>query len=394
MANTEAPKYISRLTLIKTLDYQYRDKSPFFIEKDGKDEYDYTRDRLHFICCSNMDHKHYMTPLQILQLRYIYGMQPCPICFKKHGGRPENKLDASGGEDVSDIVLRKKYMESDDPQENAKREADVQNELDRMENEWKKKLNKRERNRPQRTRQENEPEESSVINEEETTDEPVVESMSYEDYIKNKDEIEKEIGVENSNNDLNEEPIVESTPTDEIEEPIVESVPTNEVEDDEPIVESISYDEYIGNEVPEENSSVPEDDPDYDEILKYGNEEGSEYSSMFLKESNGLKKDEEYYKGKTPHIGARGRVGHNSDNKEEILYKIENPIEHQMYLKAKEEYENAKDNPPIEDIPNEEKSTEESNYSNQENTNILLNEEKMVSESSDEEEEDIDFDKY
>ena len=80
---TVAPQFISRLNLYNTLTHQYGGINPFVLQKDGKEVYSFKEDRIAFTCCNQGDHKHYMSPLQMLQLIYIYGHNnPCPICNK------------------------------------------------------------------------------------------------------------------------------------------------------------------------------------------------------------------------------------------------------------------------------------------------------------------------
>ena len=130
MGKIEAPKTISRYTLVMTLQRQYNGNSPFVIKKNGKEVYDFQTDKREFTCCNNMEHKHFMTPLKMWQLVYIYGSNPGPLCNPK--GLREKKKDKGsfGQEDGSIISETKKYLESSDPTETAKRISEVQLEIE------------------------------------------------------------------------------------------------------------------------------------------------------------------------------------------------------------------------------------------------------------------------
>jgi hypothetical protein len=65
------------------LSKQWGDPSPFMIER-GKTSYDMDNDDICFTCCSN-NHKHVMTAKEILNLRKMSNIVPCPVC------RLENK---------------------------------------------------------------------------------------------------------------------------------------------------------------------------------------------------------------------------------------------------------------------------------------------------------------
>lgn len=388
MTKTEPLKFISRRTLIATLDMQYMGHNPFIIKKDGRNEYDFLHDRLDFICCNNMEHKHNMTPVQMLQLKYMYGQIACPICFKERGGKinlHHIDKDALIGEDTSNIIERKKYMESDDPIENAKREAELQSQLNEEAEEWQRKMKKKDRNGPQRTPQEyDEPKVEEP--QEEIVEDEVVESMDYEDYIKENPNYENEI-------------------QEQIKNKQVQSIE----EDEEPICESIPYDEYIGKQ---------KDPLNPDDWWEAGEEEGSEYSQFFNKD------EPEESITQHQHIGANGRIDSDNRTKEKREYIIEDPIAHEAVLKAQEELKNNQDNiieennddiaQIQEQFINEQKEAEEdepiyededyvennidegseSEDLNNDNENILLSREKEMSNSDDEEEEDIDFDKF
>ena len=166
MGKIEAPKTISRYSLVMTLQRQYNGNSPFVIKKDGKEVYDFQTDKLEFTCCNNMEHKHFMTPLRMLQLVYIYGSNPCPICNPK--GLRENKKDkrSFGQEDGSIISETKKYLESSDPTETAKRMSEVQIEIE----EEKRKIKELEKKREK---------------EQKESEDDIVESIPYDEYIKN-----------------------------------------------------------------------------------------------------------------------------------------------------------------------------------------------------------------
>ena len=211
MGKTVAPKRISRLNLILTLNKQYGGSSPFILDKDGRDTYDFLTDKIKFTCCNNLQHKHCMTPLQMLQLCYINGAKPCPICKKSSiqiGRNSTNK--GNGQEDGSIMSVNKKYLESDDPAENAKREAEVQNEIDKMNHNVPKPQNKK-----------------PIVEEE------IAESIPYDEYVKEHGELETK---DSNNNIINE---------------IDDLILPEPNEDD--IVESEQFDSYI------------EENPDYDD---------------------------------------------------------------------------------------------------------------------------------
>lgn len=389
MTKTAPLKFISRRNLIATLDMQYMGHNPFIIKKDGRSEYDFLHDKLDFICCNNMEHKHNMTPVQMLQLKYMYGQIACPICFKERGGKIttiHKDKDALIGEDTSNIIERKKYMESDDPVENAKREAELQAKMNEEAEEWQRKMRKKEDSGPQRTPQEYD-EPKTKEPEEDIVEEEVVESMDYDEYIK-----------ENPNYE------------NEVQEQIKNKQPQIE-EDEEPICESIPYDEYIGKK---------KDPLNPDDWWEAGEEEGSQYSRFFNKDEQ----EEDSNLPQHQHIGANGRIDSSNKTKEKREYIIENPDAHEVILKAQEELKNNQDNiieESDEDLNqiqeqfiNEQKEAEvdepiyegedyveeetadgsESEYSNNDNANILLDREKEMSDSDEEEEEDIDFDKF
>lgn len=261
---TEAPKTITRLNLILTLNKQYGGSNPFILKKDGKSLYDFKNDKISFTCCNIGDHIHSMTPLQILQLYYIYGNQPCPYCYK-NGHRKRNvKLSEAGTEDGSIMSENKKYLVSNDPSENAKRIADVESEL------------AQERKLIQEYEKKRQAEENS---------DDIVESVSYDDYIKNENpEFVKDsiVSVDSENN------IIENTPVynNEIDDSDDDLILPEENYEDDDIVESETYEEYtlknpdynekiIGNE---KLNKKPKNIFDLDMIFNNGQEEGSVYS--------------------------------------------------------------------------------------------------------------------
>ena len=264
MGKVEAPKTISRYSLVMTLQRQYNGNSPFVIKKDGKEVYDFQTDKLEFTCCNNMEHKHFMTPLRMLQLVYIYGSNPCPICNPK--GLRENKKDkrSFGQEDGSIISETKKYLESSDPTETAKRMSEVQIEIE----EEKRKIKELEKKREK---------------EQKESEEDIVESIPYDEYIKN----------ENPNYNPNNITIVDSE--NNIEEKSVEEFEAEIINEDDDIVESETFDDYvlqnpdydekiIGNDL---LNKKPKSKFDLDYIFGNAQEEGS----VFAVEKENIKDD-------------------------------------------------------------------------------------------------------
>lgn len=264
MGKVEAPKTISRYSLVMTLQRQYNGNSPFVIKKDGKEVYDFQTDKLEFTCCNNMEHKHFMTPLRMLQLVYIYGSNPCPICNPK--GLRENKKDkrSFGQEDGSIISETKKYLESSDPTETAKRMSEVQIEIE----EEKRKIKEIEKKREK---------------EQKESEEDIVESIPYDEYIKN----------ENPNYNPNNITTVDSE--NNIEEKIVEEFEAEIINEDDDIVESETFDDYvlqnpdydekiIGNDL---LNKKPKSKFDLDYIFGNAQEEGS----VFAVEKENIKDD-------------------------------------------------------------------------------------------------------
>lgn len=264
MGKVEAPKTISRYSLVMTLQRQYNGNSPFVIKKDGKEVYDFQTDKLEFTCCNNMEHKHFMTPLRMLQLVYIYGSNPCPICNPK--GLRENKKDkrSFGQEDGSIISETKKYLESSDPSETAKRMSEVQIEIE----EEKRKIKEIEKKREK---------------EQKESEEDIVESIPYDEYIKN----------ENPNYNPNNITTVDSE--NNIEEKIVEEFEAEIINEDDDIVESETFDDYvlqnpdydekiIGNDL---LNKKPKSKFDLDYIFGNAQEEGS----VFAVEKENIKDD-------------------------------------------------------------------------------------------------------
>ena len=131
MGKAVAPLYISRLNLYNTLSKQYGGRNPFVMQKDGRDTYSFKNDIVTFTCCNKSDHVNRMSPIQMLQLVYIYGpYNPCPICNKIGIKVNKKSLSELGGqEEGSDMEYRKKYLETDDPSENAVRESLLEAEL-------------------------------------------------------------------------------------------------------------------------------------------------------------------------------------------------------------------------------------------------------------------------
>ena len=224
MGKTEAPKTISRYSLVMTLQRQYNGNSPFVIKKDGREVYDFQTDKLEFTCCNNMEHVHFMTPLRMLQLVYIYGSNPCPICNPK--GLREKKKDKGsfGQEDGSIISETKKYLESSDPTETAKRMSEVQIEIE----EEKRKIKELEKKREK---------------EQKESEEDIVESVPYDEYI------------EKENPDYNPDNITTVDSENNIEEKTVEELEAEIVNEDDDIVESETFGDYVLK------------NPDYDEKI-------------------------------------------------------------------------------------------------------------------------------
>ena len=257
---TIAPKFITRYNLIMTLNKQYNGNSPFIIEKDGRDIYDFKHDRLKFTCCNKTEHKHIKSPLEILQMIYLYGTHPCTIC-NKNGYINKNKSGIpSGQEDGSSMSENKKYLESDDPSENAKREMEIQNEY----------------------RKNNHIHEESYHNKKKTeeVEEEIIESVSYDEYVKN----ENPEFDENKINVISDNKIESIDPDDDLILP----------EPEEPIVESESFDSYILKNPEfdkkiienEEMNKHPASKMDIDYLFNNGNEEVSMYAFGNEEEEN------------------------------------------------------------------------------------------------------------
>ena len=255
MGKVEAPKTISRYSLVMTLQRQYNGNSPFVIKKDGKEVYDFQTDKLEFTCCNNMEHKHFMTPLRMLQLVYIYGSNPCPICNPK--GLREKKKDKGsfGQEDGSIISETKKYLESSDPTETAKRMSEVQIEIE----EEKRKIKELEKKREK---------------EQKESEEDIVESIPYDEYI------------EKENPDYNPDNITTVDSENNIEEKTVEELEAEIVNEDDDIVESETFGDYvlqnpdydekiIGNDL---LNKKPKSKYDLDYIFGNAQEEGSVFA--------------------------------------------------------------------------------------------------------------------
>lgn len=341
MGKVEAPKTISRYSLVMTLQRQYNGNSPFVIKKDGKEVYDFQTDKLEFTCCNNMEHKHFMTPLRMLQLVYIYGSNPCPLCNPK--GLREKKKDKGsfGQEDGSIISETKKYLESSDPTETAKRMSEVQIEIE----EEKRKIRELEKKREK---------------EQKESEEDIVESIPYDEYI------------ENENPDYNPNNITTVDSENNIEEKTVEELEAEIVNEDDDIVESETFDDYvlqnpdydekiIGNDL---LNKKPKSKFDLDYIFGNAQEEGSVFA---------VEKEDHVNETKDKH------VRQNNLNNNEI--KSENDkIELQ-------EIERKNDNTNITKLADEIKNEN----LNEDNTNILLtesNENEKSSEFDDEDEEE------
>ena len=345
MGKTEAPKTISRYSLVMTLQRQYNGNSPFVIKKNGKEVYDFQTDKLEFTCCNNMEHKHFMTPLRMLQLVYIYGSNPCPICNPK--GLREKKKDKGsfGQEDGSIISETKKYLESSDPTETAKRMSEVQIEIE----EEKRKIKELEKKREK---------------EQKESEEDIVESIPYDEYI------------EKENPDYNPDNITTVDSENNIEEKTVEELEAEIVNEDDDIVESETFGDYvlqnpdydekiIGNDL---LNKKPKSKYDLDYIFGNAQEEGSVFA---------VEKEDHVNETKDKH------VRQNNLNNNEI--KSENDkIELQ-------EIERKDDNTNITKLADEIKNEN----LNEDNTNILLTESNENEKSSEinegDEEEEFSF---
>lgn len=345
MGKVEAPKTISRYSLVMTLQRQYNGNSPFVIKKNGKEVYDFQTDKLEFTCCNNMEHKHFMTPLRMLQLVYIYGSNPCPICNPK--GLREKKKDKGsfGQEDGSIISETKKYLESSDPTETAKRMSEVQIEIE----EEKRKIKELEKKREK---------------EQKESEEDIVESIPYDEYI------------EKENPDYNPNNITTVDSENNIEEKTVEELEAEIVNEDDDIVESETFDDYvlqnpdydekiIGNDL---LNKKPKSKYDLDYIFSNAQEEGSVFA---------VEKEDHVNETKDKH------VRQNNLNNNEI--KTENDkIELQ-------EIERKNDNTNITKLADEIKNEN----LNEDNTNILLTESNENEKSSEfnegDEEEEFSF---
>lgn len=329
-----APLFISRLNLYNTLTKQYGGVNPFVIQKDGKDVYSFKNDRLTFTCCNKTDHKHHMSPLQMLQLVYIYGYKnPCPICNKY--GEVNNKGFSSlgGQEEGSDMDIRKKYIETDDPVENAKRESLIEAENNNRNHVHEESYHKKK------------------------DDDEIAESVSYDDYIKENPDYKPEI---------------KNTP-EEVEDEIIEA---EYVDDD--IVESVSYDDYIVKNPEFANKIVgderfnerPKNRYDDEYLFGLGQEEGSIFAHNDQERSVQNSKSDHV---KEEHPGHTNIIKNNAvpEIKEEIkMDEIpDNPYD-DMLDDIDETVENVNNNEEeIDRVVNS-----EIEKSNVENTNILSNE--------------------
>jgi len=345
MGKVEAPKTISRYSLVMTLQRQYNGNSPFVIKKNGKEVYDFQTDKLEFTCCNNMEHKHFMTPLRMLQLVYIYGSNPCPICNPK--GLREKKKDKGsfGQEDGSIISETKKYLESSDPTETAKRMSEVQIEIE----EEKRKIKELEKKREK---------------EQKESEEDIVESIPYDEYI------------ENENPDYNPNNITTVDSENNIEEKTVEELEAENVNEDDDIVESETFGDYvlqnpdydekiIGNDL---LNKKPKSKYDLDYIFGNAQEEGSVFA---------VEKEDHVNETKDKHVRQNDLTNNEikSENDKIELQEIERKDDNTNITKLADEIKN-------ENL-------------NEDNTNILLTESNENEKSSEidegDEEEEFSF---
>lgn len=356
---TVAPQFISRLNLYNTLTHQYGGINPFVLQKDGKEVYSFKEDRIAFTCCNQGDHKHYMSPLQMLQLIYIYGHNnPCPIC-NKIGlvNRKRGISGLSGQESGSDMEQKKKYLATDDPVENAKRESILEAETNSGYGHVKEDS--------YHTKKEDE----------------IAESVSYEDYIKENPEFENTI---NANTNV-ETPQVE-------EDEIIEA----EYEDDD-IVESVSYDEYIVKN-PDFNSKIIGDERfnrkpvnRYDDEYLY--QRGHEEGSIFAHNDD----QERSVQNSNDHVKEE-HSGHGKIIKTELPSEMNDLDDSDMNEVPDNSYDDFYDDVIEEEQEIVPPSTVENEKSNDEDTNILSNESKVFELNSsndlDDDEEDIEIQEY
>lgn len=156
-------KYISRMQLVMSLQAQYQKfgygTTPFVIEKDGKSNYNLTKDVLAFTCCGNIEHKHYMTPMQMLMLEKKYGPQPCVYC--RQDGVQITKDRGINEDPDTDMMIMKNFIESKDSGSMAQKRKEVERLIKEAES----------KNR-------------FTVNDEYEEGDIVVASKSYENYVK------------------------------------------------------------------------------------------------------------------------------------------------------------------------------------------------------------------
>lgn len=349
MGRTEAPKTISRYSLVMTLQRQFNGNSPFVIKKDGKEVYDFLQDKLTFTCCNNMEHQHTMTPLRMLQLVYIYGSNPCPICNPK-GLRPSRKEKDKGSfgqEDGSMISETKKYLASDDPTETAKRTAEVQIELE----EEKRKQKELEKKREKELKE---------------SEEDIVESVPYDEY------------VENENPNFNPDKITTVDSENNIEEKSVEEFKEENVvsEDDEIIAESETYDEYVLK------------NPNFDEKIIGNDALNRKPRDIFECMLNSASEEgSTFAREKEDHVN-EAKQKHEQRDKLNITKEIkQEPIQEEVTEISREN-----DNTNITKLADEVAEDVQNENLNEDDTNILLSESKENEKtSSDDEEEEFNF---
>ena len=370
MGKTVAPAVITRLNLINTIQKQYGPRNPFFVYKDGKDMYDFKRDIVKFTCCNNSEHVHHMSPLQMLQLIYIYGPRcPCPMCNKIGlKGNRVNRTELGGQEQGSDMELRKKFIESDDPTENAMKES----------------LLEAESNAHVKEASYHTPKE-----------EEIVESVNYDDYIKENPDFEKETKeiVENMSNE-----------DDDIIEP--------EYEDDD-IVESESYDEYILKNPDYDNKVIgderfnqkPKNKFDTEYLFSNGAEDCSMYAFNEDEQTGSVQtKGETVHHVKEGHSGA-GKIIHTELPKEdtdgpeinqeiisEAIAANENMIDEEPIVESEDIIEESDDDFYADMVDDDNYYEEESEKSNDEDKNILYDESINTNSNESETESDLDDD--
>lgn len=354
MGRTGAPKTISRYALVMTLRNQFNGNSPFVIKKDGKEVYDFMNDKLTFTCCKNMEHKHTMTPLQMLQLIYIYGANPCPICNPKGLKARNIKKDKGsfGQEDGSVMAETKKYLESDDPTETAKRLGEVQIEIEEEKRKMKEIEKQREKERAK-------------------SEEDIVESIPYDEYI------------ENENPNYNPDNITTVDSENNIEEKTVEEIEAEVINEEDDIVECDSYEDYVlkhpdYDEKIIENDLLnvkPKDKYDVEYRMNSAKEEGSIFSigDEDVRENDHVNETKDKHK-KNPFSDI---------NKQNELIKEEVELT---------EVSRENDNTNITKVTDEIKEEVQNENLKEDDTNILLSESKENEKTSpDDEEEEFSF---